>query len=605
MSQAAYSPTWTAAASRRSTADRLLAVALAASLLLHGGFALWSYFKIVNVAQQAEDDLETLFKVSLDRLESRNFASRPTQRQLADERERVLEQEVVERAEARQRAVEGAIAQMGAPLDGELPASQGMASDLFIDDRSAQNLVTSELGKASVMDFEEDAGLDAVQDSVIPIPKMALLGRGTGSGRRMLANLPPPILDDQPAVQRSMDTDILAQTEPPVPDVEAEDPPIVLPPVTELLPSPELLKPSDVKSSLPSEEAAKQAIEERFVKLDDLLDVELKTYHHIGGDGYFMLRIRPTGADERLRVLPKDVVFVLDASRSMGSRRLRTIKGEVDAMLGRLRGVDRFNVVGFKGRVDLFTETLAPVSQETVQQAREFLIDLDSSGHTDIYRSMEPLVKLGVERARPLILLLFSDGRPSVGMVNSRKIINDLTRFRGPSTSIFCVGSGGQINRYLLDMLAFRNRGLVAFEPEREGLPEVIQSVYGYVEDPVLLRVEADFGFLDKSEIYPKRLPDLFLKGELRIWGRLQQQNYITVRITGEAFDEQKETILRLPVPEIDNATFEVARQWALHKIYNLIGRMVEEGETPQILQEIQSISDTYNVVTPYSEQIN
>ncbi|MBZ0258736.1 hypothetical protein K8I31_21910, partial [bacterium] len=170
---------------------------------------------------------------------------------------------------------------------------------------------------------------------------------------------------------------------------------------------------------------------------------------------------------------------------------------------------------------------------------------------------------------------------------------------------IFCVGSGIQINRYLLDMLAFRNRGLVAFEPEREGLPEVIQSVYGYIEDPVLLRVQADFGFLDKNEVFPKQLPDLFLKGELRIWGRLQQQDYITVRITGEAFDEQKETILRLPVPEIDNATFEVARQWALHKIYDLIGRMVAEGETPQILQEIQSISNTYNVVTPYSEQID
>ncbi|MBZ0255469.1 VWA domain-containing protein, partial [bacterium] len=364
-----------------------------------------------------------------------------TQRQLVDERNRALEREVAERAEARQRAVEGAIEQMGVPFEGDMPSSQGSSSDLFIDDRSAQNLVTSELGKASVMDFEEDAGVDSIMDNVAPVPKMALLGRGTGSGRRLLANLPPPALDDQPAVQRSMDSDILAQTEPPMPDVEAEDPPIVLPPVTELLPSPDLLKPSDFKSTLPSEEAAKQEIEDRFVQLDDLLDVELKTYHHIGGDGYFMLRIRPKGADDRLRVLPKDVVFVLDASKSMGSRRLRTIKNEVNELLGRMRGADRFNVVGFKGRVDLFTDTLAPVNPETTKLAREFLVDLDSSGHTDIYRSMEPLVKLGVERARPLIILLFSDGRPSVGVINSRKIINNLTQYRGPSTSIFCVGS--------------------------------------------------------------------------------------------------------------------------------------------------------------------
>jgi Mg-chelatase subunit ChlD len=153
-----------------------------------------------------------------------------------------------------------------------------------------------------------------------------------------------------------------------------------------------------------------------------------------------MIRIRPIAADERLRS-PERVVFVLDASASMGKRRMDVIVAELEKLLTRLRPQDRFNVVGFKQNVRKFTETLAPVTDENLQSAKRFIRPLEASGKTDIYTSLEPLVRLGTERARPLILFLVSDGRPTVGVVNSRNIINNLTRYQGPSTSIFCLGT--------------------------------------------------------------------------------------------------------------------------------------------------------------------
>ena len=152
-------------------------------------------------------------------------------------------------------------------------------------------------------------------------------------------------------------------------------------------------------------------------------------------------------------------------------------------------------------------------------------------------------------------------------------------------------------------MLAFRNRGLVAFEQQRSALPPVLESLFGYIEDPVLLQVTADFLGVDKNEIYPKTLPHLYLKGEIRIWGRLHGEDRFTLRLVGEAFDEKKELVLELPVPERDNGTYEIARQWAFHKIYNIVGRMVVEGERPELLDEIRFLSRTYRIVTPYSEQ--
>lgn len=593
---------------RRRSWDRWLFFCLCISLLAHFGFLYTSIYWKVGGLGSAEKTVETLFKVQISNLESQNFLSRPNQEQLLNEREQILAQELVslnqQNLPVLPAGVESGIEALTPPSQSETPPTWGdsEADRLIESDPISQRLITSDFGQNTVQSIDDLAGIGAIQDE-ISNNRIPLSGRSSGSQGRLMMGLPEPAMDRAPIAGQSLQ-DVLSQPQPPSsPNLDVSGPSIALPPITTLLPTPDLLNPSPESVDLESVEEAKEEIKERFINLDDLLQVDLQTYHHVGGDGYFMVRIRPIAVDERLRVLPKDVVFVLDASSSMGKRRMPIIIGELEKLLTRLRAEDRFNIVGFKQRVRQFTQTLIPVSTETIQEAKRFLRPLEASGKTDIYTSLEPLVQLGTERARPLILFLVSDGRPTVGVVNSRKIINSLSKYQGPSSSIFCVGTGDIINRYLLDMLAFRNRGLVAFEELRSDLPPVIESLYGYIEDPVLLQVNADFLGIDKSEIYPKSLPHLFLKGEIRIWGRLRDETHFTLRLVGEAFDEKKEIVLDLPIPERDNGTYEIARQWAFHKIYDIVGKMVEEGEQAELLDQIRFLSRSYRIVTPYSEQ--
>ena len=620
----------------RRVDNRIFIAALAVSFLLPALFVLGSRSIQVADVRSIERGVETLFKVRLEQLESTNFVSRPSQEQLRQEREKVLRSEIAQMAQAPSRSAEPEIAatappnqnlpsslplsgpssgqlsgqpsgQSPAPNSPQLPDVKGLAgangqgNDLFEEDETARKLITADSGKRAVNDFEEQAGKNAIKDTVQK-NRIPLTDRGGGSGRRLMENLPKPVLRVDPVVSRSISMVLESGTAPPAPVLNVSEPPIELPPVSELLPSPDLMRTSPRPPSLKDEEKELKKIRDRFVRLDDLVAVELSTYHHIGGDGYFMIRIRPKSADERLRVLPKDLVLVLDASASMGRRRIEVLKQGIREILNRLRPEDRFNVVGFKQSVKRFTSTLTPVTQDNLESAWQFTRPLEASGRTDIYSSLQPLVQLGTERARPLIILLFSDGRPTVGVLNSRNIINNLNRFLGPSTSIFCIGTGEELNRYLLDMLAFMNRGLVSYERQRQELPAVMQSVYGYVEDPVLLRLSANFSAVDENEIYPKILPDLYLKGELRIWGRLKNEEKFTFRLVGEAFDERKEMVIPLAVPDRDTGTYEIARDWAFHKIYHLIGRMVQEGEKPEYLNEVRNLSRTYRVTTPYSE---
>lgn len=591
----------------RASLDVFYMLALLLSIAVHSVFVYTSSYWEVAKPGQLEEDIETMFKVKIQQLESRNFASRPTSMQLKEEREKVLQQEIQRMADVSHESVDNQLTAMTPDIEPvPLPEWEDRErNDLFVDDQPAQDLITTDEGERSVKDFEDTIGKDSVRDEVAH-ERIPLTGRGFGTQKRIMASLPEPKTQSDAVVSRSLATLVrMDDLAPAAPDMEVAEPPIELPPVSELLPSPNLLRAKPAPVTLQKEEEAKEELKKRFVQLDDLLDVRMFTYHHIGGDGYFRLQIRPKSEDDRrLRILPKDILLAMDVSASMGRLRTRVLKEQLVNILGRLRPRDRFNIIGFRDEVERFTNTLAPVNEETLEGAEKFIGLLEASGKTDIYTSLQPLVQLGTARARPLILLLFSDGRPTVGVVSSRQIINNLSRFLGPSTSIFCVGTGGELNRYLLDMLAFRNRGLVAFEQDREQLPMVVQSVFGYIEDPVLLRIRADFDHINEATIYPKTLPDLYLRGELNIWGRLEQEEKVVLRLVGEAYDELKEMIVELPVPEIDNGTYEIARNWAYHKAYHIVGQMVAEGEKPDLLNEIRHISRTYNIVTPYSQHL-
>ena len=109
-----------------------------------------------------------------------------------------------------------------------------------------------------------------------------------------------------------------------------------------------------------------------------------------------------------------------------------------------------------------------------------------------------------------------------------------------------------------------------------------------------------DYGNIGQADIYPKTLPDLYRGGEILIYGRYGQEEKFSLRILGEARRQKKEFIIELPFPEKDNGPENLPQLWAFRKIYDLIGQMCQEGETPERLAEIQRMSQTYGVRTPY-----
>ena len=393
------------------------------------------------------------------------------------------------------------------------------------------------------------------------------------------------------------------------PSLGVEAPGLAAPPSFANIPSIEMSGAADIGRPVVNTgvlQAESDMLEQRrqsIVNLDDLLETQIFVYRPPGEPGYFHIRVRPKREDQRLTPLPKDVILVLDASQSIGSRTLEHLKEGIKQALRRLRPEDRFTIVGFRSRVMKFREGLVHASPLEVAEAWKFVDPLEPSGRTDIYSALQDLMLLGTERARPHILVLFSDGRPNVGLTDSRNIINRLSANRAPSTTIFSFGAGRAVNRYLLDLLAYRNRGRSAYSEEWSDIESNIGKIMASLENPVLMRTQMHMPGIDIQEIYPKELPDLYHNSTMDIYGRLSNQKEIVFRLAGEAFDDTKEMVIRLPVPERDNATNEVARSWAYQKMLWLIGQTVQLGETPALMTEIQRISREYNVQSGYEGQ--
>jgi len=338
--------------------------------------------------------------------------------------------------------------------------------------------------------------------------------------------------------------------------------------------------------------------------LDDLLDVSLETYKPAEvGKAFFRLRITPKPQGE-IAVLPKDVTFVLDASNSIIQRKLDvTAKGTRD-MIKMLRPEDRFNIVIFRDTPTSFQEVPVPATEENKAAAQQFLAKLESRGQTDVYNAMRPVITSPARPGIPGVVMLMSDGRPTAGVRDARSIINALSEEKAEGNSVFAYGGGNTVNRYLLDLLAHRNKGESRVVPEIEQIGKDLPVFFQQINDPLLVNVDVSLGQLDESGVFPRAVPDFYRNRGVTIYGEYdpKKDSEFVMRLKGIAGEKQKEVIFKQNLGKAAKGDAEIPRRWAFEKIYHLIDRVCKEGEKPELLAEIRSLSKQYNIRTSYDE---
>ncbi|MFN4218525.1 MAG: VIT and vWA domain-containing protein [Candidatus Bipolaricaulia bacterium] len=330
------------------------------------------------------------------------------------------------------------------------------------------------------------------------------------------------------------------------------------------------------------------------------LGVDVITYRVGDEDGYFLLLISP--AQGEVTPLPKDIVFVIDVSGSMGGEKIQQAKQSLKYALGKLTPQDRVAIVAFSDTVTEFSSQLLSGDGLDRSQLEAFVDKLEAGGGTNINDALLRGLSFFVPNERLKMLVFLTDGLPTTGETDVNQIIENVTAKNAQlNARIFCFGVGYDVNTILLDTLSQHNGGFSTYVEPGESIETEIAQFYEKVGVPLLTDLQISFGDLKVYDLYPPKLPDLFKGSQIQIVGRYRAPGKGTVTLAGKRQGTDWSSTFEIELPQENTQYSFLPRMWAARKIGYLLDEIRLKGENPELVDAVKKLAEKFGIVTPYT----
>lgn len=342
----------------------------------------------------------------------------------------------------------------------------------------------------------------------------------------------------------------------------------------------------------------------KYEALDEFLDIEVYTYEDPRDQqNYYMIKIFAKKGVRAFSAMPKEILFTIDSSLSISKDRLEEVKQGIRYCLAHLNKNDVFNIIAFKEKAVFFSPSSVAATPEMVKKAESFVQNLEASEKTDVYSAFTKIVELPLARV-PSNVILISDGRPTYGVVDSREVINQVSRINGRIRPVFAFSGGAKVNRYLLDFISYQNRAWSQFIKKTWDIKKGLADFYDKIKDPLFLNLRFRLNGLEEASVYPKSLPDFYNNAEFTLYGTYTNEDEFSMQLLGDVDGKTKELIFSRSLKNAKKGTEDIVRGYAFNKIYYLISELTKKGNSPELLNEINALSEKYGVTTPYSPEL-
>jgi len=345
----------------------------------------------------------------------------------------------------------------------------------------------------------------------------------------------------------------------------------------------------------------------RKIKHDDLkvyLQSEVTSYiDPKDGQKYFKIGIK-TGKDSlSLPTIPKEIIFLIDSSTSINTKRLKGFKEGIHYALNHLNEGDRFNLRSFKKTITSFREESVEPTKKNIKEAIHFVSELKVGGKTDTYNALYQSIHIK-DSGLPIYIFLLSDGWATKGITDPRQLINKISDFNDGRMSIFAFCGGVRVNRYLLDFISYKNRGWTEYSHRAHLIGKNFVKMYNKIKDPILLKVRYRVSGLNPEEMYPRLLPDFFRDMEFTLYGKYTDEAQFLLQLRGDKNEKTNELIVVGDLKDAGKGDHIIALKWAYNKIYHLISQLEYDQDNKEIIHEIKKLSKDFGIKTSYSKNI-
>ena len=236
--------------------------------------------------------------------------------------------------------------------------------------------------------------------------------------------------------------------------------------------------------------------------------------------GFFSLMLTPPDVVDDRTIASRELVFVLDTSGSMNGLPIKASKTFMHEALEALRPEDAFRVVQFSSTASEFSRVAVPATKRNVSAGRNYVDRLQARGGTEIVSALNQAFSLPETAGRMRIVIFLTDGY--IG--NEIDVLRRQAELMGDSR-VYAFGVGSSVNRYLLEEMARRGRGMVRYVDPTETAGEAAKALARNIEAPVLTDVSIDWGEMNSEFVTPNPIPDLFAGEAIRLTGRFDPKN--------------------------------------------------------------------------------
>ncbi|MCX7046883.1 MAG: VIT domain-containing protein [Candidatus Sumerlaeota bacterium] len=330
----------------------------------------------------------------------------------------------------------------------------------------------------------------------------------------------------------------------------------------------------------------------------------LVAYRIKSEDGYFMLMIAPRGKDEKAKRIPKDVTFVFDTSGSMAGDNIEQARRALQYCLNSLHEEDRFNIIRFSTESEPFAKGLVPASKDKIKEALGFVKSIEARGGTAINDALMEALSAKGSKERPHLIVFLTDGKPTVGEVNTNAILKNIAAKNENKPRIFVFGVGNSVNTLLLDKISDEHGGVTDYIGPKEDIEVKVSNFFTKVSDPILMNLALDFGSIKSSKAYPKALPDLFAGGQITLIGRYQGAGKADLVLSGLQGGDKKVFEYAVDFPEEATDADFLPRLWAIRRVGNLVDEIRKNGEEKELKDEVIALGKKYAIATPYTSML-
>lgn len=282
-------------------------------------------------------------------------------------------------------------------------------------------------------------------------------------------------------------------------------------------------------------------------------------HERLGDADYLLAFVTPPALEQAQQPRPREIVFVIDNSGSMGGTSMAQAKASLLYGLKQLKPGDRFNVVRFDDTMELLFPGAVPADMEHVGQARSFVSRLEASGGTEMVPAMRAALVdnrgAGGEMLRQVVFL--TDG--AIG--NEQQLFETIASGLGRSR-VFMIGIGSAPNSYLMRHAAELGRGSFTHIGSGAEVEERMRVLFNKLEKPAVTDLSVKFSETG-ADVTPKILPDLYAGEGLQIAAKLATLGG-TVEISGTIGDQP--WTVKLPLSRAADGK-GLSKLWAREKI--------------------------------------